>query len=74
MPIEMAAAYLSRSPTVIRDRGPQPKRDGRSVLYDRRDLDRWADTLGGQPLDEQERLAESAQVERRFMEKQRGRN
>jgi hypothetical protein len=74
MPIDMAAAYLSRSPTVIRERGPAPKRDGRSVLYDRKDLDRWADRLAEQPLDEDERLKESAEVERRFLEKRRGRN
>lgn len=74
MPIELAAAYLSRSATVIRERGPTPKRDGRSVLYDRRDLDRWADRLGDQPLDEPERMKESAEIERRFLEKRRGAN
>jgi len=72
MPIELAAAYLSRSETVIRERGPKPKRDGRSVLYDRRDLDRWADRLDGQALEEDDRAKESAEVERRFMEKRRG--
>lgn len=69
MDIEMAALYLSRSPTVIRERGPKPKRDGRSVLYDRNDLDRWADRLGDQPLDERDEQAEAAEVERRFMER-----
>jgi hypothetical protein len=73
MDAEMAGAYLSRSATVIRERGPKPKRDGRSVLYDRRDLDRWADSLGDQPLDAGAREAEAAEVERRFMEKRRGR-
>lgn len=74
MPIELAAAYLSRSPTVIRARGPKPKKDGRSVLYDRRDLDRWADRLSEQPLDEPERLKEAEEIERRFLEKRRGTN
>lgn len=74
MPIELAAAYLSRSPTVIRQRGPKPKKDGRSVLYDRRDLDRWADRLNEQPLDEPERLKEAEEIERRFLEKRRGAN
>jgi hypothetical protein len=73
MDAEMAGAYLSRSATVIRERGPKPKRDGRSVLYDRRDLDRWADSLGDQPLDAGAQEAEAAEVERRFMEKRRGR-
>lgn len=74
MPVEMAAAYLSRSATVIRQRGPQPKRDGRSVLYDRHDLDRWADRLGGQPLDDDARAKEADEVERRWKEKRRARN
>lgn len=74
MPIELAAAYLSRSATVIRQRGPKPKKDGRSVLYDRRDLDRWADRLNEQPLDEPERLKEAEEIERRFLEKRRGTN
>lgn len=73
MDIQLAAAYLSRSPTVIRDRGPEPKRDGRSVLYDRKDLDRWADRLGDQPLDAPEEQEEAAEVERRFLEKRRAR-
>ncbi len=74
MDIELAAAYLSRSPTVIRERGPKPKRDGRSVLYDRHDLDRWADSLGGQPLNPQDREEEAKEVERRFLERRRGRD
>jgi hypothetical protein len=73
MPIELAAAYLSRSPTVIRERGPAPKRDGRSVLYDRHDLDRWADRLDGQPLDVRQQQEEAGEVERRFLEKRRAR-
>lgn len=68
MNVEMAALYLSRSPSTIRTRGPMPKRDGRSVLYDRRDLDRWADRLGGQPLDARAQQEEAAEVERRFLE------
>jgi hypothetical protein len=73
MPIELAAAYLSRSVSTIRDRGPAPKRDGRSVLYDRQDLDRWADRLGGQPLSPLQREEEAKEVERRFLERRRGR-
>jgi hypothetical protein len=73
MPIQMAAAYLSRSVTTIRERGPTPKRDGRSVLYDRLDLDRWADRLGGQPLSPTQREEEAKEVERRFLERRRAR-
>jgi hypothetical protein len=74
MTIELAAAYLSRSETVIRERGPKPKRDGRSILYDRHDLDRWADRLDGQPLDELKEKEEAAEVERLFLERRRGKN
>lgn len=70
----VAASYLSLSPSTLRAAGPEPKRHGRRVLYDRRDLDRWADSLNDQPLDASERKAEAAEVERRFMEKRRGRN
>jgi hypothetical protein len=63
----MAAAYLSIGISTLRERGPTPKRDGRSRLYDRKDLDRWADALGGQPLTVDEQRAESREVERRFL-------
>jgi hypothetical protein len=69
-----AARYLSISPTTLRQSGPAPKRQGRRVLYDRHDLDRWADRLGDQPLDEMAAAAESAEVERAFMERRRGTN
>lgn len=70
----MAAAYLSIGTTLLREKGPQPKRQGKRRLYDRRDLDRWADRLDGQPLDTDAQQAEAAEVERRFLEKRRGRN
>jgi hypothetical protein len=73
MPIELAARYLSRSPTVLRERGPKPKRDGRSVLYDKKDLDRWADRLGDQPVSEPELPDAAADEERRFFERRRRR-
>lgn len=69
-----AAEYLSIGKTMLREHGPKPKRLGRRVLYDRVDLDRWADRLGGQPLDIAEQAAEAAEVERRFVERFRARN
>ena len=69
----LAAAYLSISETTLRDHGPEPKRHGRRILFDRQDLDRWADRLDGQPLDEAAERDEAAEVERRFMEKRRAR-
>lgn len=65
----LAAEYLSIGVTTLRERGPQPKRHGKRRLYDRRDLDRWADHLGDQPLDGGELVAESKEIERRFLEK-----
>jgi hypothetical protein len=66
-----AADYLSIGKTLLRAHGPEPKRLGRRVLYDRRDLDRWADRLAGQPLDVYEQRAEASEIERRFLEKRR---
>ncbi len=63
-----AAAYLSISPTTLRQRGPKPKPLGSRRLWDRRDLDRWVDALDGQPLGPVEIAEESAEVERRFLE------
>lgn len=64
----MAARYLSISVNNLREHGPDPKRHGRRVLYDIRDLDRWADRLGDMPLDERAEQAEAEAVERRFLE------
>lgn len=66
-----AAEYLSIGKTMLREHGPSPKKLGRRVLYDRHDLDRWADRLGDQPLDEREEQEEAAEIERRFLEKRR---
>jgi hypothetical protein len=70
---DMAAGYLSIGRTMLRESGPQPKRLGRRVLYDRTDLDRWVDSLDGQPLDERQEQDEAADEERRFLEKRRAR-
>jgi hypothetical protein len=67
----LAAAYVSLSVTTLRSQGPSPARLGRRRLYDRRDLDRWADRLGGQPLTVAEQRQEASEVERRFLEKRR---
>lgn len=69
---QMASDYLSIGATTLREKGPSPKKYGRRRLYDRRDLDRWADRLDEQPLDAREQQEEAAEVERRFLEKRRG--
>jgi hypothetical protein len=69
MASDLAARYLDIGETTLREHGPQPKRLGRRVLYDRHDLDRWADALGGQPLDEPDREAEGDDITRRMKER-----
>lgn len=71
--IDLAAQYLSLSASTIRAEGPEPKRHDRRVLYDIRDLDRWADRLDGQPLDERQEEDEAAAFEKRWMDKRRAR-
>lgn len=68
---KLAAAYVGLSETTLRERGPEAKGVGRRRLYDRHDLDRWADRLGGQPLTVPQQREEAAEVERRFLEKRR---
>lgn len=65
----MAAAYLGIGKTTLRESGPGPKHLGRRILYDRIDLDRWADALSGQPLDDTDRQAEGDDALKRVMER-----
>jgi hypothetical protein len=69
----LAAAYLGIGATQLRVHGPAPRRDpcrlGRRVLWHRDDLDRWADALGGQPLDGTDAQSHSSDVERRWLER-----
>ena len=73
MGAELAAAYVGLSPNTLRKEGPEPRAIGRRRLYDRIDLDRWADRLGGQPLTVHEMKQEASEVERRFLEKRHAR-
>ncbi|MHA0335783.1 hypothetical protein [Sphingomonas sp. DC1100-1] len=73
MSVDQASAYLSLGSTTLRELGPAPKRHGKRVLYDRRDLDRWADSLGDQPLTQAEEAQEAGEEERRFMERRAAR-
>ncbi|WP_202393164.1 hypothetical protein [Alteraurantiacibacter buctensis] len=69
MSSELAAAYLSIGTTTLRTKGPQPRSLGTRVLYDRRDLDRWADALSGQDLDAAERTAEGDDIAARVAQR-----
>ena len=71
MAAPLAAAYVGLSENTLRTVGPKPREVGKRRLYDRIDLDRWADRLGGQPLTAVEMKAESSDVERRFLERRK---
>ena len=67
MSVDLAADYVGIGQTKLRKKGPAVKRiDGR-VLYDRLDLDRWVDALGGQPLNDNQRKGEGEDLERRIL-------
>lgn len=71
----MAADYLGIGTTQLRECGPAPRRDpirlGRRTLWDIQDLDRWADALAGQPLDDTQAGSHSRDVERNFLKRRR---
>lgn len=69
MDVDLAAAYLGIGASTLRERGPAPVHIGRRALFDRHALDRFADALAGQPLDEPERRAEGGALERRVRER-----
>lgn len=69
MAAPLAAAYVGISETTLRAKGPRPREVGKRRLYDRIDLDRWADRLSDQPLDFDEVKAEADDLERRFLER-----
>lgn len=73
MSVEQAAAYIGLGVTTLREHGPEPKRFGKRVLYDRKDLDRWADRLGDQPLDATDEQKEREEAERKFFERRKQR-
>jgi hypothetical protein len=73
---DLAALYLGIGATQLREHGPAPRRDpcrlGRRVLWHIDDLDRWADALGGQPLDAGDAESHARDVERRWFEQRKG--
>ena len=73
MPETLAAAYIGLSPTRLQAIGPAARVIGKRRLYDRHDLDRWADRLDNQPMDARAEQEEAAEIERRFLEKRHAR-
>lgn len=70
----MAAAYVGISGPMLREHGPKPKHIGRCAVWDRHDLDRWADAIGGQPLDPRQREEEGAGILDRVQGRLNGKN
>ena len=62
MRVELACRYLGLGETKFRSLGIASRAIGGAVLWDIRDLDRWADALSGAPLDESAREAEGADI------------
>jgi hypothetical protein len=73
MSIELAALYCGLGVTAFEGLELPCRRVGKRKLYDRQELDRWADRLDGQPVADGEEGAESKATERRFMERRRNR-
>lgn len=72
MGAEMACQYLGVSAGTFRSLNIRCGNIGRRVVWDRVDLDRYADRISEQPMTETERAAETSEVERKFLERRRG--
>jgi predicted DNA-binding transcriptional regulator AlpA len=51
MSLQTAAAYVEMSPNAFSQLPIKPRRVGSRVLYDKRDIDQWADDLSDTPRD-----------------------
>lgn len=74
MNAEQAAAYFSISVNTFKALNIKPRSIGRRTIWDRLDLDRYADRMADQPLAAVDEQHEAAEVERRFLEARRGKN
>lgn len=66
MPLRLACAYFGVCDKTFRSLGIEPRRIGRRVLWDRQDLDRWADRMAGMPSRTLDPTAGVRAMERRF--------
>lgn len=74
MSAELAAAYVGISETTFRELAPvTAKAIGRRRLFDRKDLDRWADALDGQMLDPVQEESHKRGVEQAWLDSRKGR-
>jgi hypothetical protein len=74
MSVQLAANYVGLGETAFEALELPAKRIGRRKLYDRHDLDRWADRLDGQPVEAGDEAAESTSVEAQFLQRRRSKN
>lgn len=71
MSVMEAAEYLSLSATTVASLGIRVRRIGRRVLYDQKDLDRWADQNDDQPMTHGDAALAADDEERRFFERRK---
>lgn len=69
MPLRLACAYFGVCDRTFRSLGIAPRRIGRRVLWDRHDLDRFADAMSGSPVKGRDPDAAFKAMERRFFER-----
>ncbi len=69
MPLRLACAYFGVCDKTFRALGIAPRRIGRRVLWDRADLDRWADAMAGMAARVPDRSVSVRATERRFYER-----
>ena len=69
MSLPLASAYFGVCAATFRTLGIRPCRIGRRVLWDRQDLDRFADGMSGQPVRGRDPGAAAKAMERRFFER-----
>ncbi|RKE53211.1 MULTISPECIES: helix-turn-helix domain-containing protein [unclassified Sphingomonas] len=66
MPLRLACAYFGVCDRTFRKLGIAPRRIGRRVLWDRHDLDRFADGMAGMPHRSSDPMAGTRAMEKRF--------
>ena len=69
MSLALASAYFGVCDRTFRSLGIAPRRIGRRVLWDRHDLDRFADGMAGSLPRSRDPAAGSRAMERRFFER-----
>lgn len=69
MPLALASAYFGVCASTFRRLDIEPRRIGRRVLWDRRDLDSYADQISDPPIVPSNGTPLISEVERRFLKR-----